>query len=45
MQSGDLQRSLKLVLFKINGWWYLVDGFGNGPEDISLDLLVVEVWV
>ena len=32
-------------LVKMNGWWWLVDCFGNGLEDISLDVVAVEVWV
>jgi len=30
---------------EINGRWQLVDCFGNGLEDISLDVVAVEVWV
>jgi hypothetical protein len=30
---------------EINGLWWLVDCFDNGLEDISLDVVAVEVWV
>jgi hypothetical protein len=30
---------------EMNGQWWLVDCFGNGLEDISLDVVAVEVWV
>ena len=30
---------------EMNGRWWLVDCLGNGLEDISLDVVAVEVWV
>jgi hypothetical protein len=30
---------------EMNGRWCLVDCFGNGLENISLDLVAVRVWV
>jgi len=34
-----------LDFVEINGWWWLVDCFGNGLEDIFLDVVAMEVWV
>jgi hypothetical protein len=36
---------VRLDSVKMNGQWRLVDCFGNGLEDISLDVVAVEVWV
>jgi hypothetical protein len=30
---------------EMNGQWCLFDCLGNGLEDISLDVVAVEVWV